>query len=150
MANYYGNTRTNYFHVKDEAAFREFMGKVAGDEDGIDLWDDEKDDQGNTLFGFGLYGCIAGIPIPVLDENGQDTGETENDFDAFTDGLQQHVAEDDAIIIFEAGHEKLRYVGGGAVIITAKDTKYIDLQTAACKKAAELLQNEKWTTRCEQ
>ena len=62
MANYYGNTRTNYFHVKDEAAFREFMGKVVGDEDGIDLWDDEKDDQGNTLFGFGLYAANCDAP----------------------------------------------------------------------------------------
>ena len=149
MANYYGNTRTNYFHVKDEAAFREFMGKVVGDEDGIELWI-RQDAQGNTLFGFGVYGCISGIPVPVLDDNGENTGETENDFDAFTDGLQQHVAEDDAIIIFEAGHEKLRYVGGGATIITAKTIKYIDLQTAACKKAAELLQNDKWTTRCEE
>lgn len=150
MANYYGITRTNYFHVKDEAAFRDFMSKAVGDEGGIDLWDDEKDDQENTLFGFGLYGCIAGIPVPVLDDNGENTEETENDFDAFTDGLQQHVAEDDAIIIFEAGHEKLRYVGGGATIITAKTIKYIDLQTAACKKAAELLHNDKWMTRCEE
>lgn len=149
MANYYGNTRTNYFHVKDEAAFREFMGKVVGDEDGIELWI-RQDAQGNTLFGFGVYGCISGIPVPVLDENGEDTGDTENDYDAFISGLQQHVAEDDAIVIFEAGHQKLCYVGGGALIITAKETYYIDLQTSACKKAAELLQNDKWTTRCEE
>ena len=170
MANYYGNTRTNYFHVKDEAAFREFMGKVVGDEDGIDLWDDEKDDQGKTLFGFGLYGCIAGIPVPVTNEDETKTEDTdtvsvsttdeedtddedesedtENDYDAFVTGLQQHVADDDAILIFESGHEKLRYVGGGATVITAKEVRYIDLLDTACKTAAGMLQNDQWSTKC--
>ena len=169
MANYYDITRTNYFHVKDEAAFRDFMSKAVGDEGGIDLWDDEKDDQGNTLFGFGLYGCIAGIPVPVTDENENKRGGTdptsasvtdeededdeesedvEYDYDAFITGLQQFVADDDAILIFESGHEKLRYVGGGALVITAQETYYIDLQDAACKKAAELLHNEQWATKC--
>ena len=148
MSTYYGNTRTNYIHVKDEAAFREFMGKVKGDDEGIEIWTDH-DKQGNPLFCFGLYGSIAGIPVPVLDEDGEDYGVTENDYDAFIKGLQQHIADDDAVIIFEVGHQKLAYVGGDAQIITSKETQSIDLLTSACKAAAELLHNDQWTTKCE-
>ena len=61
MSNYYGVVRTNYFHVKDEEQFRALMAKTAGDEDGIELWDDRKDENGNQMFGFGVYGCISGI-----------------------------------------------------------------------------------------
>ena len=61
MSNYYGVVRTNYFHVKDEEQFRTIMAKTAGDEDGIELWDDVKDADGKQMFGFGVYGGISGI-----------------------------------------------------------------------------------------
>ena len=109
MANYYGMVRTNYFHVKDEEQFRALMAKTAGDEDGIELWDDEQDKDGNQLFGFGVYGGIAGVL--------NDDGEYDDDsYDRFMDGLKECVADDDAILIFEAGHETLRYVGGVLVL----------------------------------
>ena len=61
MSNYYGVVRTNYFHVKDEEQFRALMAKTAGDEDGIELWDDVIDGDGNLMFSFGVYGGISGI-----------------------------------------------------------------------------------------
>ena len=61
MSNYYGVVRTNYFHVKDEEQFRALMAKAIGDEDGIELWDDEKDRNGSQVFGFGVYGGISGV-----------------------------------------------------------------------------------------
>ena len=58
------------------------------------------------------------------------------------------IAEDDAILIFEAGHEKLRYVGGSVTFITAKGVEYINLEERARKIVHELLGNEQWDTRC--
>lgn len=70
-------------------------------------------------------------------------------YDEFIDGLQECVADDDAIIIFESGNEKLRYVVGSATIITSKDYEYISITHTASKRAAELLNNSEWTTQCE-
>ena len=141
MSNYYGVIRTNYCHVKDEEQFRALMAKTAGDEGGIELWDDVKDADGKQMFGFGVYGGISGIQ--------NDDGEYDDDsYDRFIDGLKECVAEDDAILVFEAGHEKLRYVGGGVTIITAKGVEYINLEESARKIVHELLGNEQWDTRC--
>lgn len=140
MANYYGAVRTNYFHVKDEAQFRALMAKAAGDEDGIYLWDDERDKEGNQVFGFGVYGGISGIP--------DDEGEFDDDsYDRFINGLQACVADDDAILIYEAGHEKLRYVIGSVLVITSKACEYLDLQGVGCEKARQLLGNDQWSTK---
>ena len=104
--------------------------------------DDECDKDGNQVFGFGVYGGIAGVL--------NDDGEYDDDsYDRFMDGLKECVAEDDAILIFEAGHEKLRYVGGGVTIITSKSIEYLNLQDAGCRKARELLGNNDWTTKCD-
>ena len=60
MANYCCTIRTNYFHVKNEKAFRDLMSRAYGSEDNIELWE-EKDNDGETVFGFGVYGGIAGL-----------------------------------------------------------------------------------------
>ena len=39
MANYDSAVRTNYFHVKDEAEFRDLMSRAYGTEDSIELWE---------------------------------------------------------------------------------------------------------------
>lgn len=141
MSNYYGVVRTNYFHVKDEEQFRALMAKTAGDEDGIELWDDVIDGDGNPMFSFGVYGGISGI------QNDDDEYDDDS-YDRFIDGLKECVAEDDVILIFEAGHEKLRYVGGGVTIITSKGVEYVNLEDSARKIVRELLGNEQWDTRC--
>ena len=70
-------------------------------------------------------------------------------YDAFINGLQEHVAENDAVIIFEVGNENLRYVVGSAEIITSNDCKYISIQDLATKQTAEMLQNPEWKTQCD-
>ena len=141
MSNCYGVIRTNYFHVKDEEQFRALMAKTAGDEDGIELWDDVIDAEDKQMFGFGVYGGISGIQ--------NDDGEYDDEsYDRFIDGLRACAAEDDAILVFEAGHEKLRYVGGSVTIITTKGVEYINLEDNARKIVHELLGNEQWDTRC--
>ena len=124
MANYYASTRTNYFRVKDEEEFRKFMAHVSGTEDRVELWE-EKDKNGNTVFGFGTLGGIAGV-TDYHNDSEDDGEDSEADFDAFLNALQTFVADDDAIIILESGHEKLRYVVGSAYIITRDHCDYYD------------------------
>lgn len=145
MANYCCTIRTNYFHVKDATKFRVFMSKVYGCEDNIELWE-EKDCNGEAVFGFGVYGDIAGVRI--LQEDDDDDCD-DSSYDDFIAGLQECVADDDAIIILEAGNEKMRYVIGSATIITHNDYKYLDITSIAMNQAAEMICNPDWKTKCE-
>ena len=138
MANYCCAVRTNYFHVNDPDGFKQFMDKVYGCEDAVDVWE-EKDKDGETVFGFGCYGAIAGL---VGDDD-----EDDCEYDAFVDGLQKYVADDDAIIIMESGNEKLRYVIGSATIITSKKYEYLDIASLAAARAAEIIGNPGWVTK---
>ena len=142
MANYCCTIRTNYFHVKDEAEFRSLMEQTYGSEDTIEVWE-KRDDGGNTMFGFGCYGSIAGIRN--TDEEDDDLEDTS--FDRFLEELQQCVAEDDAVIIMEAGNEKMRYIVGTALILTNKACECLDISELAEKRAAELLAIPSWKTR---
>lgn len=141
MANYCCTTRTNYFHVKDRDAFLDFMSRVYGSEDSVDLWE-EKDENGNAVFGFGVYGGISG----VADSDDEDIDDSC--YDDFIKGLQECVADDDAIIIFESGNEKMRYVVGSAEIITSSSCEYMNIEDIAVKKASEMLKNKSWDTKC--
>ena len=133
MANYVSTTRNNYFHVKDAEAFRAFMDNVSGDN--LELWD-EKDDKGDTVFAFGCEGSIYGIQNE--DEN--------DDYDLFIKNLQEYIADNDAVILTEAGHEKLRYVTGFATVITSKGIQFLNLDEYALTKAKEMLNNQDFTT----
>lgn len=144
MANYYCTIRTNYFKVKDETAFRDFMSRVTGCEDNVELFERRSED-GSKFFGFGCYGNIAG----VIDPNIDDPDDTDNAYDEFIQGLQKQVADDDAIIILESGSEKMRYVIGQAAVITSKQFEYLDITHLAIMKASEMLANPNWQTICE-
>lgn len=136
MANYYGVTRTNYFHVKDPEAFKKLMDTVVTSEDRISVWN-EKDKNGKTIYGFGCYGSILGI---------EDKDE-DCDYDGFIDALSSLVAEDDAIIILESGNEKLRYLVGSAMIVTSKDSEYLEIGTVAAERVASILGRQQWLTK---
>ena len=133
MANYVSATRTNYFHVKDVETFRAFMDNVSGDN--LELWD-EKDDKGDTVFAFGCEGSIYGIQ----NEDGND------DYDLFVENLQEYIADNDAVILTETGHENLRYVSGYAAIITGSDIQHVNLDDMALSKSREMLGNPGFST----
>lgn len=143
MANYSCTVRTNYFHVKDEEAFRSLMSRVYGREDAVELWED-KDKDGKTVFGFGALGGIAGVFDSKEDDTDDDTA-----YDEFICGLRKCVADDDAIIILESGNEKLNYVIGNARIITGSDFEYLNITALAIEKAKEMLGKPNWNTKCE-
>lgn len=142
MANYHCAIRTNYFHVKDPAVFRQFMSRVYGADDCVELWE-EKDSNGQTVFGFGCYGGISG-----LRDAAEDTSETvsETAYDEFIRRLQQHIREDDAVIILEAGQDKLCYLVGSAEIITCNGHEYLDISDLAQAHASAMLGNPGWQT----
>lgn len=143
MANYNCTIRTNYFRVKDEDKFRELMSRVCGCEDSVELWEETKDS--NTVFGFGVYGGISGV-TNAKEDSEEDCDESS--YDEFIDGLQECVANDDAIIIFEVGNEKMRYVVGSATIITSSAIRYLDIERLAIEEATKLLNNPDWDTKC--
>lgn len=146
MANYECTMRTNFFRVKDETTFKDFMNRVYVTEDAIETF--EKVIDGVKHFGFGCYGSICGVVEAPEDVDADDCDPDDYNYDAFINGLQKLVADDDAVIIFEAGSEKLRYVVGAAEVITSKSYKAINLDDLALKTAAELLGNPEWTSFC--
>lgn len=142
MANYECTVRTNYFHVKDEEAFRKLMEGIVS-EYGIELFE-KNDPEGEKLFGFGSYGSLYGIC--------EDSEEDDDEYDekeVLYQKLQSCVTEDDAVIILTAGNEHLRYVTGDAVCITHDKIEYLDLTCLAVAKAAEMLNNPLYSTVCE-
>lgn len=139
MANYCGVTRTNYFRVKDEEKYKELFSHLRGDED--DVQDFTETDEENVVWhGFGTYGCLEYVP---------DEDEEPADFDDFLKELQKVVAEDDAVIIMEAGHEKMRYVCGIGHVVTSKGIEYVSLKWDCIDKACEMLGNPNFMTQCE-
>ena len=135
MANYYCTSRTNYFHVNNVEKFKDLIGRTypIGD---IEV-NEQKDDNGNSTFCFGCHGTIDGLDVDGCLSQ-----------DAFYNELQKLVAENDAIIIFEAGAEKLKYVVGDALIITHDDIKRLSIDDLAVKEAGKMLGNPDYTTEC--
>lgn len=145
MANYCCAYRTNYFKVKDNEKFKEFMTHVYAED--LEVFH-KKDENGNELYGFGGYGGISGY---FNNENEyEDSDEAwDNAYDNLIDGLAKQVAENDAILLFEVGNEKLRYVVGSVAVITSKGYKYRDITDVGMEMAEQMLNNPDYTTRCE-
>lgn len=140
MASYTCAIRTNYFHVKDEDEFRAFSEKLYCNEGDVEVWED-KDKAGKTVFGFGCCSSLTGI----LSET-ENTDEPDDAYDRLIKGLQEHIIEDDAVIIFESGREKLNYVNGLATVITSKECKYLDISDFAVEEVRKMLGNKEWET----
>lgn len=135
MANYECVVRTNYFHVKDEERFRALMDVVSAGN--LEFWE-KKDEKGSPTFAFGSDGTIYGISNIT---EGSKCEADEEFCDEFLYQLKDLVADSEAVIIMEAGHEKLKYVTGTATVITSRAVVYIDLDKAACESARGLLDN---------
>jgi hypothetical protein len=135
LANYYGFTRTNYFAVKDEERFRQVVASCQASEENPEVWEEAVD--GQTLFAFGCYGSLSGLPCG-------DEEDYECDLGAFHNALQQVVADGHAIIITEVGYEKLRYLVGDCTVITSQEIAYTNLSDIGLAKARQLLKNPQY------
>jgi len=106
MANYVPFVRSNYFEVKDGAAFEAFCKKW-----GVELIRGGKDD---TLYGFLGNGEI-GLPLCYYDAEKDDYVEG-----SFMDDLAGHLKEGWVAVVREIGFEKMRYLVGYSVAINSR------------------------------
>lgn len=158
MANYYGNTRTNYFRVIDEKKFKSIVDSICSYEDTVEYWSQKKNDE--TYYAFGAQDSIQGIcDCPACNScEGCEHKDLEDNeicqscncegdysYEKMVNELQKVLHPEDAIIIVEAGYEKLRYVGGNTTIITSAKIEYKDVWNDAINKAKEMLNNNEYS-----
>ena len=92
------------------------------------------------MHGFGSYSSIYWSPSKA---DGNPDWLDEDDADGYEDFLNQLskiLPEDEAFVLIDVGHEKLRYLSGFATIVTNKDIKYVDLTNTTQTVAREMLQ----------
>ena len=152
MANYYGNTRTNYFRVIDKEKYESIMNLVRCSEGELYLWEEEIN--GELHYGFGVYDDIDGIcecehceEVRKCNiEFDEEECMNEYNYDAMCELLASVVHPEDAIMIVSTGHEKLRYIGGYSTVITKDKVKHIDLWDSSIKSARKILKNDAYNT----
>ena len=98
MANWTGVSRTNYFQVKDVAAFIEEMDRYP-----VDLLESEQSD-GSTQYGLGAESNEGSWPFT-------DDKDEEVDFPLV---VASHLADGQIAVFVSGGFEKSRYVTGYA------------------------------------
>lgn len=132
MANYYGTTRTNYFAVKDGAAFEKEL------EDFPVQIISQTGEDGVTRYGF-LDSNVdgAGLDWSYWDHDTDDSVEID-----WLGILAKHLADGEVAIIMEVGAEKYRYLVGTAIAVNNKgETREVDLNKDIARLALELGSN---------
>jgi len=99
MANYYGQTRSNYFRVRSASAFRRFCRSY-----GLTVFNNTERGK-QRCFGF-----LADEPIPTGRSNAKGDW-IESDFLA---ELAKHLVRGEVAVVMEVGSEKMRYLIGYA------------------------------------
>lgn len=108
IANFEATGRTNYFKVKDEAAFKDWAEKY-----GLVAYPEEETEDSD------------GHKFTITTEN-RDHGtwpghDEENDIEVdIIEMIAEHLADDEVCVIMEAGAEKLRYVSAWAAAFDNK------------------------------
>ena len=121
MANYESIIRTNYFRVTDEEKYNELFNNLCAEDTIHDF--SYTDDNGVIWHGFGSYGNVY-----CEEDDDYSLGE-------FYSGIQSILPADEALITFEIGNEKLRYLVGIAVVVTKDSFDVMDLNRLAIDKA---------------
>lgn len=121
MANYCCSSRTNYFKVKKFNDFKADLSQYSAGEGGLDIWEE------NGLVALGGYGSI----ITLYDEE-------QDDWIEIFEILQRHIEDGEAVIIAEAGNEKLRYVTTFAWLVTKDDVRFVDAVNEVVKDAMRI------------
>jgi hypothetical protein len=111
MANWNGTARSNYFFVKDFAAFTKWVTDIdcvvlvgEGDQTGMFGFYSNDDNTGS----WPSYRCQE-------DEDGCEIEDEDFDLPA---ELAEHLAEGQVAVLVEAGAEKMRYISGWAKAVT--------------------------------
>lgn len=112
MANYVGSARSNYFRVRDEAAFMRWVETLPG------VVARREDDDPERFVLLVEEGDDGGWPNWRCDE----LTESEEEFDLHSE-LAEHLAEGEVAVLQEVGAEKLRYLVGYAVAVNHRGEK---------------------------
>lgn len=143
MSNYIEAIRSNEFKIKQGS--KEQLEKILNNLCGEDVYTDIIERADGTYGWLGCYGGLTGLDIEKYFADNEELIEKYQDaeYNAMADELQKIIDENSALILIDAGHEKLRYVGGGALIITSETSKYIDLAKMASETAQKLIGQDK-------
>ena len=105
MANWYGSSRSNYFRVKDHAAFLKWA-----EDCGLGVFESRQDT--------GLFAIHGGESTEDGSWPSYDV-EHDTEIDLVAE-LAQHLPEGQVAVLMEVGAEKLRYLTGSAFAINSK------------------------------
>ena len=117
MANYYGQSRTNYFLVKDAEAFKTEMANYPvnvieqkiGVETGYGILDEDSDG--------------GGLAWSVFNEDTDDYDDL-----VWEDIIGKHLKDGEVCVLMETGAEKYRYLSGWAIAFNNKgETRRVDI-----------------------
>jgi hypothetical protein len=116
MANYTATARSNYFAVKDAGAFKNWCATRD-----LDVWQGSDDNAARFAITPGAQSYCGGWP-ELMDED-------DAAADDLCETLAQHLKGGEVAILFELGHEKLRYLVGAATAVHSSGRR-IDLTLA--------------------
>lgn len=110
MANFEEKVTSNFFKVKDPKLFINEIEKKQ-----IEYFFERKYND-NERFAIVSYGSLI-----TEDENGEDF-----EYDDFIKLIQNHIYDDEIVVIKSIGNEKLRYLTADATIVSKEKVEYID------------------------
>jgi hypothetical protein len=106
MADWYGTARSNYFRVKDEAAFRKDAESLY-----LDVMTSRSDNDLLFMVTPNAVNDKGGWPIWSPDKSDEDENPLEVDI---VGTLAKHLVDGEIVVLMECGAEKLRYITGHA------------------------------------
>ena len=115
MADMYGAVRSNVFQVKDVEVFKKWFTEEVRFGHQILLWCDEK---GVSFGGYEQYPSA----MPRMPGEGEPW-----ELESFAAAVREHLQDGEEFRVLAAGHEKLRYVAAGHLVVTADSVTFTDL-----------------------
>lgn len=142
MANYYESLRSNTFQIKSSE--KERIEKIFNHLMGEDVHTDIYEEDGQINAWFGCYGGLSGLDVEEYFKDDEELLKkyADDEYNAMADEIQKCLTDDCYFMLIDAGHEKLRYVGGGALVITSKHCEYMSIVDLAQAKGKELLSKD--------
>ena len=125
MADYISCTTTNYFQVTSEQELQDLVSQIdCTDEIEIST----ATEKGKTYYSLCAYGSFLGL-------------EDEEDLEELYKEFQRILPDGEVLIIFEIGHEKLRYIDGSTTVITNKTYQSKSLHDIATTMVRNITNN---------
>lgn len=112
MANWYGQTRTNYFRVTDEEGYQSLIKRLSGEDDIEDFSETKEDGKF-----YHAFGCYCDLGFYELDSKGNIDYDAQLDIYTFFEEIGKILEEGSAFVFMCTGAEKLRYLTGYCAIV---------------------------------